>query len=126
MKKKTFDAELIEGHKGVTVVPTFGVGHAQQIIIVGDRAGGPTAPPSPPPTFDEVLQSPSRSSQLDGGQWIWEPTIAAEGLVLTDRSAFSRGSHRRPVRPGPCQVGPYWREGRTGLNHLQFFDCAPW
>ncbi len=69
--------------KGVSIVPTFGVGHATQRLVIGDRAGGATPAPTPPPTFDEVLVSPGRSSRLDGGQWMWESLIAVDAVVPT-------------------------------------------
>lgn len=65
----------------LSLAPTLGAGRGSYVLTVGDRAGG-AAPPSPPPTFDEILAAPGRSSRISGGHWIYEPMLAADLLVV--------------------------------------------
>ena len=66
----------------LSIAPTLGVGRGTYSLTVGDRAGGATAPPVPPPTFAEVLTTPGRSSRISGGHWLYEPMLAADLLVV--------------------------------------------
>lgn len=73
-----------------SLAPTLGVGRGDYVLTVGDRAGGPTVPASPPPTFAEVLADPGRESRIVGKHWIYEPMLAGE-LLIVRRSAHRRG-----------------------------------
>lgn len=70
----------------LSVAPTLGVGRGSYIVTVGDRSGSAVAP-SPPPTFDEILANPGRSSRIAGAHWIYEPMLAADLLVVRSTSA---------------------------------------
>ena len=104
-------------YRRVSVVPMFGMGRAHQVLVVGDRAGGPTPPANPAPTFDDVLNSPGRSSRLSGAQWIWEPMISADAAVLT-KPGSSWGitlGIRAGYRVGPNR--PTWQyKGREAFG----------
>ena len=73
-----------------TIVPTLGVGRASYVVTVGDRNGGPTAPTTPPPTFDEIVATPGSASRIAGAQWIFEPMVAGD-LLLTRTPDATRG-----------------------------------
>ena len=70
----------------MSVAPTIGVGRGNYVLTVGDRNGGATAPTAPPPTFSEILDAPGRSSRIAGGQWVFEPMLAGEVLVVRSES----------------------------------------
>ncbi len=78
----------------LSVAPTLGVGRGAYVLTVGDRNDVTPVASSPAPTFDEILADPGRESVIEGEQWVIEPMLAGELLVL--RSA----AHRRGVTVG--------------------------
>ncbi|MDH5233333.1 MAG: hypothetical protein OEW77_00130 [Gemmatimonadota bacterium] len=70
----------------LSIAPTLGVGRGSYVVTVGDRSGTAVAP-SPPPTFDEILADPGRSSRIGGAQWVFEPMLAADLLVVRSERA---------------------------------------
>lgn len=79
----------------IGLAPTLGVGRAGYRVTVSDRAGGTTPPAAPAPTFDEVAADPGRRSTLHGAQWVFEPQLVSELLVLRrsrDRLGITLGA----------------------------------
>ncbi len=68
-------------HPRLRVAPALGIGRGTYAVTVSDPST--TAPAvTPPPTFDEVLAAPGNSSRLSGSQWVFEPMLGGEVLVL--------------------------------------------
>lgn len=92
----TIGWELRPGAR-LSLAPTVGVGRGSYVVTVGDRAGGATGD-SPPPTFDEIADAPGSESRINGAHWLFEPSLAAELLVL--RGAAQRRGITLGARAG--------------------------
>jgi hypothetical protein len=68
------------------IMPALGVGRGALAVTLADPATTRLAA-SPAPTFDEVVASPGAGSRLAGSQWVFEPMLATELLVLRGADA---------------------------------------
>lgn len=70
-------------HPRLRVAPALGIGRGTYAVTVSDPS---TTAPTGTPTFDEVLAAPGDRSRLAGAQWVFEPMLGGELLVLRSPS----------------------------------------
>lgn len=68
----------------LSVMPTLGIGRGALAVTLADP-GTTALPADPAPSFDDVVASPGAGSRLTGAQWVFEPMLALELLVLRNR-----------------------------------------
>ena len=66
----------------LNVVPFAGIGMGTATLTLKSRDGGPTVSDAFAPTFDEVIESPGRTSTMKGTYVMVQPGLAVDLLML--------------------------------------------